>query len=215
VAGILDHIFARCETGPLPGVVLGFQEYDRTNAELAGGAYTGTGDRENLGTCATDLNGNYIFRFSRSLAQFIEEATVDTAPGENAAVAALPDAIVRLLDPSKALGYCYESAPYWNIQNLYRINICVPKDCIGRLPTVARGQTPFRPSATSLSRARSRMAPGRLQQFPRSGWEDHGRSSLADAAGKVCGLVQGARFLRLLRRPSRSHAVHPPFQEQR
>ena len=139
VAGILDHIFARCETGPLPGVVLGFQEYDRTNAELAGGAYTGTGDRENLGTCATDLNGNYIFRFSRSLAQFIEEATVDTAPGENAAVAALPDVIVRLLDPSKALGYCYESAPYWNIQNLYRINICVPKDCIGRLPTACQG----------------------------------------------------------------------------
>ncbi len=139
VAGIIDHIIPLCETGPLPGVVLGFQEYDRTNAELAGGAYTGTGNREDLGTCATDLSGNYIFRFTRSLAQFIEEATVDVAPGENAAVAALPDVIVRLLDPNKALGYCYESAPYWNIQNLYRINICVPKDCIGRLPTACQG----------------------------------------------------------------------------
>jgi hypothetical protein len=139
VAGIIDHIFPLCERGPLPGVVLGFQEYDRTSAELAGGAYTGTGPREDLGICATDLNGNYIFRFTRTLEQFLTEASVDVAPGENVFVAALPDVIVRLLDPTKALGYCYESAPYWNIQNLYRINVCVPKDCIGRLPTACQG----------------------------------------------------------------------------
>ena len=139
IAGIIDQIFPRCETGALAGVVLGFQQYDRTNAELAGGPYTGTGNREDLGTCATDRNGNYIFRFTRTLADFITEATVDVAPGENVFVAALPDVIVRLLDPTKPLGYCYESAPYWNIQNLYRINVCVPKDCVGRLPTACQG----------------------------------------------------------------------------
>jgi hypothetical protein len=139
VAGIIDHLFPLCQTGELAGVVLGFQEYDRTNAELAGAAYSGTGNREDLGVCATDRNGNYIFRFTRSLAQFIQEATVDVAPGENVFVAALPDIIVRLLDPNNPLGFCYESAPYWNIQNLYRINVCVPKDCIGRLPTACQG----------------------------------------------------------------------------
>src|SRR5215470_8430006 len=51
VAGIVDHIFQLCTTGPLPGVALGFQQYDRTGAELSGGSYTGTGNREDLGVC--------------------------------------------------------------------------------------------------------------------------------------------------------------------
>jgi len=138
VAGIVDHIFQLCTTGPLPGVALGFQQYDRTGAELSGGSYTGTGNREDLGVCATDRNGNYIFRFSRSLADFLEEFSVDVASGENPLVQILPDVIVRLLDATKPLGYCYESAPFWNVPTLKRINICVPRSCV-RPPTACQG----------------------------------------------------------------------------
>jgi hypothetical protein len=139
VAGIIDHMIPYCETGALPGVALKFLEYDRTSSELSGGPYTGSGNRENLGICATDRNGNYIFRFSRTPAQFASEVSVDVAPGEDPMVQVLPDVIVELLDPVQPAGYCYESAPYWNIPSLKRINICVPKDCIGRLPTACQG----------------------------------------------------------------------------
>src|SRR5262245_3692462 len=67
VASLVDRIRLFCDSAPLPGVVLRFQEYDRTAAELAGGAYTGAGLRENLGVTVTDRNGNYIFRFTRSI----------------------------------------------------------------------------------------------------------------------------------------------------
>jgi len=138
VAGIVDHIFRICTTGHLPGVALKFQEYDRTIAELAGGAYSGDGNREDLGVCATDRNGNYILRFSRSLVELAQEVSVDVAAGESAATQILPDVIVQLLDASKPLGYCYESAPYWNIPTLKRIDICVPRGGV-RPPTACQG----------------------------------------------------------------------------
>lgn len=77
VGSVLDNLRFQCETGALGGVVLRFQEYDRTLAELAGGPYTGEGNRETLGACATDRNGNYIFRFMRTTAQFVSEAIED------------------------------------------------------------------------------------------------------------------------------------------
>jgi hypothetical protein len=139
VSKLVDHLFRQCTTAPLPGVVLRFQEYDRTATELSGAPYTGLGDRDTLGVCATDRNGNYIFRFTMSLGDFINEALFDVAPGENAVVQSLPDVIVQLLDATKPAGFCYESAPYFNIPNLKRINICVPQSCIGRLPTACQG----------------------------------------------------------------------------
>jgi hypothetical protein len=139
VASLVDRLFAFCETGAIPGGVLNFQQYDRTNAELAGGPYTGTGPREDLGITASDRNGNYIFRFQRSLAQYIHEAEVDVAGGENLFTEIRPDVIVRMLDAMRAGGYCYESAPYRNIGFLQRINICVPKSCVGRVPTACQG----------------------------------------------------------------------------
>ena len=56
---------------------------DRTVTELGGGAYTGEGDRELLGEVATDRNGNYLFHFGRTLAQFLAEADVDLATGQD------------------------------------------------------------------------------------------------------------------------------------
>ncbi len=139
LATIVDRFRPRCETGSLSGVVLGFQEYDRTNAELGGAAYTGAGNREDLGFCATDRNGNYIFRFSRSIAQFIDEATTDVASGENVFTQAMPDVIAQYLDFGRSSAPCHESAPYWNVPNLKQINICVPKECVGRIPSACQG----------------------------------------------------------------------------
>ncbi len=140
LASIIDKFRPMCETGPLKGVVLKFQEYDRTNAELSGGAYTGTGNREPLGVCATDRNGNYIFRFTRSILDIAHEVSVDVAPGEDIAVQAYPDVIVQLLDPMAPGGVSWESAPYWNVPLFKQINICVPKANLPHVPTACQGQ---------------------------------------------------------------------------
>ena len=132
IGDLVDRLRPLCFTGPLPGFPLRFQEYDRTSAELAGGAYTGTGGRENLGQCVTDRNGNYIFRFSRDLGDFLQEVFQDTAGGENVFVTAFPDVIAQLLDSLAPGGFSYESAPYWNIPNLKRIDLCVPASVVGR-----------------------------------------------------------------------------------
>jgi hypothetical protein len=140
IASIIDRFRPLCDTGPLPGVVLRFQEYDRTGAELAGAPYTGAGPRELLGACATDRNGNYIFRFSRSIADIVSEVSDDVAPGESAVVQSAPDVIVQLLDSMAPGGVAYESAPYWNIPLFRRINICIPESRVGRHPTACQGQ---------------------------------------------------------------------------
>lgn len=139
LASIIDHLKLFCDSGPLPGVALRFQEYDRTSSEKTGGPYTGDGDREALGVCATDRHGNYIFRFSRSLFDFLDEFTGDVAIGENEFLQIMPDVIVQLLNSMKPGGVAFESAPYWNIPLFKRINICIPKGDIGRLPTACQG----------------------------------------------------------------------------
>lgn len=128
---------SNCTTGPMPQYLLNFQEYDRTSAELAGGPYTGTGPRRPLGSTFTDRNGNYIFRFTVTLADFIHEAEFDTAPSENVWVEIMPDVIVQVLDGSNVI---YETAPYWNIPNLERINICVPWGSVNLGPACTQGQ---------------------------------------------------------------------------
>ena len=72
------------------------------DAELSGGAYTGTGAREDLGQAVTDRNGNYIFRFTRSIGEFIEESNVDVGPTEDEVVQSMPDLIAKLLDATAA-----------------------------------------------------------------------------------------------------------------
>lgn len=114
-----------CDVEPAPGLLLNFQEYDRTDSEKAGGSYTGTGTRENLGMAATDELGNYIFHFSRSLADLADE-TLDVAAGESLATQIFPDVIVQALGSS--LEVDFETAPYYNIPNLMRIDLCMPYD---------------------------------------------------------------------------------------
>ncbi|MEK6300346.1 MAG: hypothetical protein AABO41_06460 [Acidobacteriota bacterium] len=139
VANIFDRVKLFCDSGPLPGVALRFQEYDRTSSEKTGGPYTGDGDRDALGVCATDRHGNYIFRFRRSLFDYFDEFFGDVAIGENEFVQIMPDVIVQLLDSSAPGGVAFESAPYWNIPLFKRINICIPRGKIGHLPTSCQG----------------------------------------------------------------------------
>ena len=127
LASLVDRLKLSCDSDPLAGVVLRFQEYDRTGAELAGGAYSGAGLREDLGVAVTDRNGNYIFRFTRTIDEFFDEAAVDTAAGETEATQSAPDIIVQVLDVMAPGSVLWESAPYWNIPNFKRINLCVPE----------------------------------------------------------------------------------------
>src|SRR6185295_8321132 len=117
LAKIADRIklFPRCKVEAAPGLLLRFQEYDRTDAEKAGGSYTGTGSREDLGLAATDELGNYIFRFSRSPLDLASEA-LDVASGETLATQIFPDVIVQALGSN--LDVEFQTAPYYNIPNL-------------------------------------------------------------------------------------------------
>ena len=127
IGSLLDGLqkqFLLCKTTTLANYGLRFQEYDRTAAELGGGAYTGTGDREDLGTTATDPFGNYVFRFSRTLSEIVDEVLHDVAVGEDATVQALPDLIAQVL--GAGLIPAAETGCFFNVRNLQRIDICVP-----------------------------------------------------------------------------------------
>ena len=142
VATIADkyHLFPSCETGVVPHAILQFQEYDRTNTELNGGAYSGMGNRENLGSAVTDAFGNYIFRFTRSFFDSLDEVFNDTASGESTSITYLPDVLVQLKDPLNVLYTLYESALYPNVPFLKRIDLCVPKSKSGLIPLPCHGQ---------------------------------------------------------------------------
>lgn len=119
-AGISERFFPICRTEPADNITLSFEEYDRTAAEKAGGAYTGTGNRQLLGDTITDMFGNYIFRY-----RYIDLAINPSFPGPRITISQ-PDIIVKVIskNPFEIL---YESAPYYDVPNLKRINLCIPK----------------------------------------------------------------------------------------
>lgn len=126
---IVDSVFRYCDIDGAPNVTLSFDEYDRTASELAGGPYTGTGPRRALGDTITDMNGNYIFRFKFDMTFPGLEDAADIAPGEDVNVIPYPDVIVKLLGFSPYT-VRYESAPYYNIPNLKRIDLCLPRSTV-------------------------------------------------------------------------------------
>ena len=132
----VDRFRLFCKSSPLSNVLLRFQEYDRSAAELAGDVYSGNGNREFLGRCFTDRNGNYIYRFTRDINDFVSDAVDDTAPGENAFTQQMPDIIAQLLDEDNPSTSVFETAPYWNIPLLRRINICIPDSKLTTIPKV-------------------------------------------------------------------------------
>ncbi|WP_273566083.1 hypothetical protein [Maribacter halichondriae] len=138
-ARVVDRFRLNCETGPVPHALLKFQEYDRTLSELSGGSYTGDGQRENLGQVNADFFGNYIFRFQRSTSDVVGEVAGDVGSGENALVQSRPDLVITLLDQFDSNTGLFETAPYWNIPFLKRINLCIPKEKSGVIPTACTG----------------------------------------------------------------------------
>ena len=129
LAKAIDGTFFHCNVDSAPNITLSFDEYDRTSAELAGGPYTGTGPRRALGDAITDANGNYIFRFTFDMTVPGLEDAADIAPGEDVNVIVYPDVIVKILGFSPST-VAYESAPYYNIPNLKRIDLCLPQSTV-------------------------------------------------------------------------------------
>lgn len=125
----IGGLYRYCLSGPGSNLTLTFEEYDRTGSELLGGAYTGTGDRRLLGDTITDMNGNYIFRFSFDMTFPGLEDASDVGPGEDINTVLYPDVIVKVTgySPFQVL---FESAPYYNIQNLRRIDLCLPESTV-------------------------------------------------------------------------------------
>jgi hypothetical protein len=89
----------RCSTTTLGNHGLRLQAHDCTALELSGSAYTGSGDREGLGTTASDIFGNDLFRFSRTNSDVGDESTNGIAASEDATVKVLPSLIVRVPAP--------------------------------------------------------------------------------------------------------------------
>lgn len=127
-----------CQLESRPGLLLRFQEYDRTAAELAGGPRTGTGTRRLLGFAVTDMRGNYIFRFSWGFDDLGEELG-DIAAGENPAVALRPDVLVQVVTGPFGGAVLAESPVRANVGNLTRINLCFPESQVGQPPAACRG----------------------------------------------------------------------------
>lgn len=127
-----------CLTDPGSNLTLSFEEYDRTAAELAGGGYTGTGNRRLLGDTITDMNGNYIFRFSFDMSFPGLEDASDISAGEDVNTVMFPDVIVKIIEYSPHQ-VKYESAPFYNIPNLKRINLCLPESTVHRTSVCFNG----------------------------------------------------------------------------
>ncbi|WP_299104043.1 hypothetical protein [uncultured Tenacibaculum sp.] len=130
LAKSIDFSRFRCDTEVGANLTLSFEEYDRTTSELAGGSYTGDGHRKKLGDAITDMHGNYLFKFKHGFWDKLKDIFQDTAPGETYATQLRPDIIVKVQDtfnPSKTV---FETAPRFNVQNLQRINLCLPKSKI-------------------------------------------------------------------------------------
>jgi hypothetical protein len=131
--------FWNCGTSPAPGLLLNFQEYTQTSAEQAGGPYTGTGVREDLGLAVTDELGNYIFRFTyaawrRYFPVVLEELSGPISGEIPIGPLIHPNVIVQALGASMEVEY--ETAPYYSIPNVFRINLCIP---LGSVTTPGAG----------------------------------------------------------------------------
>lgn len=126
-----------CVVEPVSQTILRFIEYDRTAAEKLGDPYTGEGHRHTLGTTATDEFGNYIFRFSQTISELVDE-TSDVAAGEDLTEEIRPDLIVQIMSALPD-GVLYETAPYYNIPNVRRINLCLPEADLGGPRTSCQG----------------------------------------------------------------------------
>jgi hypothetical protein len=138
LAKLKDQLLRKCQIKRQPGLLLRFMEYDRTADELVGGPYSGAGNRQDLGLTVSDEQGNYIFRFTRTIDEIAQEFE-DVPKGGILATELRPDIIVQVvggLVPGNAL---FESALYENVSNTKRINLCFPESAINLGPSACQG----------------------------------------------------------------------------
>ncbi|WP_420642730.1 hypothetical protein [Candidatus Leptofilum sp.] len=135
-----DRLKLYCSVKDQAGLLLRFQEYDRTDAELAGGPYTGEGDREMLGLTATDEVGNYVFRFSRDLADVVDELDDQVIGGPDLTTQLQPDLLVQVMGGAGESDILFETGLHANIPNLRRINLCIPDHLLNPGPACQGGR---------------------------------------------------------------------------
>lgn len=129
LAKLRDQLLRRCDIKTQPGLLLRFLEYNRTADELVGGPYSGAGNKQDLGLTVSDEQGNYIFRFTRTIDEIAQEFE-DVPAGGVLATELRPDIIVQVVGevfPGEAL---FESALNENVSNIKRINLCFPVSAI-------------------------------------------------------------------------------------
>jgi hypothetical protein len=138
VANLVNPIF-NCQSGALADYLLRFQDYTPTAAEAAGGPYTGTGARTNLGVTTTDRHGNYIFRFTLPCEFFVARALSHIPIPFPRCIVPLPNIIVQVLDGTAPSGVLFETTPFFNTHEYAHINVCVPKGVVTLPPACATG----------------------------------------------------------------------------
>ncbi len=138
VAKLVDRFHFWCSVEERPGLLLRFLEYDRTAAELAGGPYTGAGNRQILGLTVTDEQGNYIFCFTRTLAEIAKEVG-DVPAGGVLTTELRPDVIVQVISGGSMTSVLFETALYANVPNLKRIDLCFPESALNSGLTACQG----------------------------------------------------------------------------
>ena len=135
-----DRLKWYCSVKDQAGLLLRFQEYDRTAAELAGGSYSGEGEREVLGLTVTDEVGNYVFRFSRDLTDIADEVDDLVIGGPDLATQLQPDLLVQVMGGAGASDVLFETGLHANIPNLRRINLCIPEHLLNPGPACQGGR---------------------------------------------------------------------------
>ncbi len=140
-----------CEVKNQPGLLLRFVEYDRTEDELAGGPYTGTGDRQTLGLTVTDEQGNYLFRFTQTLTDIAAETEDVVSGGAPLATQLRPDLLVQVVSGTEAVPQvCCSKRDSSATFPTSSASTCACRKALStpaRQP--ARADAPFSPSAMS------------------------------------------------------------------
>lgn len=138
-------------TVPASFTTLSFETYERTSQEKMSGIYTAKGARQPVGDTTTDMNGNFIFRFTGW--HQLSEAFAQS-PGDIMTVK-LPDVILSLKNYLSPYNTTYETVPYHNVTNLQRIDISLPQNDI---PPAGRIKATAKPKAKSDAINKTKVA---------------------------------------------------------
>jgi len=115
-----------------PGLLLGFQEYDRTTLEKLGNPYTGTGPRQNLGSGGDGRTGKTTSSDSASRMLTLRRRHRMSLRVRSVAVQLFPDVIVQALGTGFSVDY---EAPPTTTFRTCTASICA---CLRHLSPVAR-----------------------------------------------------------------------------